>query len=70
MMIAIFLNAEAMSSTLSLMPWASSLAICEVISFTSLMAANPSSEKVPSMIPATASLEAISFMALACIVSA
>ena len=47
-----------------------SRAIWEVKSFTPLMAASPSSEKVPSMIPATASLEAISFMALACMVSA
>lgn len=51
-------------------PAASSFAICEVISFTSLMAARPSSLNVPSMIPATASLEAISFMALACMVFA
>ena len=38
----------------SLIPWASSLAIWEVISRTSLMAASPSSEKEPSMSPATA----------------
>ena len=70
LMTAIFLNAAAMSSTLSLIPWASSLAIWEVISRTSLMAASPSSEKEPSTSPATASLDAISFMALACMVSA
>ena len=69
-MTAIFLNAAAMSSTLSLMPRASSFAIWEVISCTSLIAAKPSSEKVPSMMPATASFDAISFIALACMVPA
>ena len=52
------------------MPSTSSFAICEVMSCTSLMAASPSSEKVPSISPATASLEAISFIAFACMVSA
>ena len=33
-----------------------------------LMAASPASEKEPSMIPATASLEAMSLMALCCMV--
>ena len=66
---AIFLNEAAMSSTLSRMPSISSFAICEVISCTSLMAASPSSLKLPSMMPATASFDAISFMAFCCILS-
>ena len=69
-MTAIFRKAAAISSTLSRIPSASSFAICEVRSFTSLMAARPSSENVPSMMPATANLDAISFIAFACMVSA
>ena len=44
------------------------VAIMVVISSHSLMAARPSSEKEPSIMPATASLEAMSLMALCCMV--
>ena len=65
---AIRLNMEDTSSTLSLIPSISSFAIMEVMSSHSLMAARPSSEKEPSIMPATASLEAMSLMALCCMV--
>ena len=63
------LNMAETSSTLSLMPSISSLAIRVVISSHSDMAARPSSENEPSIIPATASLEAMSLIALCCMVS-
>ena len=61
--IAIFLNTALKSSTSFLMPCVNSRASAVVISVQSDIAANPSSVKLPSIIPAAANLDAINLIA-------